>query len=107
MTRRTLRQFSAVVVAMIMVMAVASPAFAGTAKWGTISCPSQPSFGHAKWQDDLYLEPPWHYYNNWAIYSGSVNLWYATDRQGEYDGGNWYAQSDYALDTNYTYAYCT
>jgi hypothetical protein len=108
MTRRTLRRFSAVVVAIIMVMAVASPAFAGVAKWGTISCPGQPSFAHARWQGNLYIEPPWHYYNNWATYSFSpTNVWQTTERQGEIDGGYWYTLSDYALDSNNTYAYCT
>lgn len=99
------RVISAVIASMALVMAVASPAFAYVEKGGSITCPSRPTYLHARWWGVGTLIPPWHY--NKTVYTSSYyGYWVQDTRPGEYDGGDWSARGSDDLDTNQTYAYC-
>lgn len=104
MTHCVLRQISAVTASLILVLAVAGPAFASFGeKDGTIWCPSRPTYLSARYQGNAVLIPPGLYAlnYNWNDYN-----WHVSVAPGMYDGGYWYAVGTPALDVNYTFAYC-
>jgi len=105
MGNRLLRRVVAVVASIAVIMVMAGPAFANVAKWGSISCPSRPTYLQAKWYGYGYVIPPWHYMET-IYYYGYYAGWRNTTKPGEYDGGSWYAEGSVDLDTGYTYAYC-
>jgi hypothetical protein len=107
MTHQLLRRASAVIAAMVLVLAVAGPAFANVAKWGTISCPSRPTYLHATWKGEGWLIPPWHYMETLYHYTYYSGWRVATGLPGEYDGGSWYAEGSDDLNTSQTYVYCS
>jgi hypothetical protein len=103
MNCRLLRRLSAVCAAMILVLAVAGPAFANVAEWGTFSCPSRPTYLHAKWQGNAGLVGPGRATED--VYFGG-NYWSTATDNGVIGGGFWYAEGTITLDLAQTYPYC-
>jgi hypothetical protein len=101
-----LRRISAVMASMVLVLAVAVPAFAAFVdKDGTISCPSRPTYLHARYQGNAAVLPPsgW----SWITYTWNDNNWHVSVSRGETGGGYWYAVGTPSLDKTQTYAYCS
>ena len=105
MTYRLLRRISAVVAAMVLVLAIAGPAFAWVSTGGTFSCPSRPTYLQARWQGNGYFVPPGSYYEYDFSYSAS---WRAVKGlPGEVGGGDWSAEGTVTLDlSSATSTYC-